>query len=196
MRAFAGTDKSWHSNRKELWTVVHAVSQFGKYWRSAGEPTRVLILCDNKTAVACVNKRTSSKSHMQVLCDRLATLQLQYNCEVRAAWIPGRLNTLADRLSRESCAPHSADYQLLRSEFDKWDKLFGPHEVDAFADAAGENAFCQEFWSAKQNALKQQCGGRNVWCNPDFDLAGKRCSAIWNARKTVSVARQPPLSYQ
>ena len=88
--AFVGTDKSWHINRKELWTVVHAVSQFGKYWVGSGEPTRVLILCDNKTAVACINKRTSSKSHMQVLCERLAYLQLLYNCEVRAAWIPCR----------------------------------------------------------------------------------------------------------
>ena len=55
------------------------------------------------------------------------------------------VNALADSLSREKCAVHSADYQLLQSEFDRWDKRFGPHEIDAFADDVGSNAFCKKF---------------------------------------------------
>ena len=46
-------------------------------------------------------------------------------------------------------AVHSADYQLLQSEFDRWDKRFGPHEIDAFVDDVGSNAFCKRFGRRK-----------------------------------------------
>ena len=138
-------EKSWHTNHKELWTVVHALRVWGKYWRGR----RVLFLCDNKTAVACVNKRSSAKSRLQGLCNALEYWAEIFQCDVRASWIPGRLNTLADSLSREKCAVHSADYQLLQSEFDRWDKRFGPHEVDAFADDVGQMHFARSFGRRK-----------------------------------------------
>ena len=138
---FKTEEKSWHINHKELWTIVHAIRVWGKYWRGR----RVLFLCDNKTAVACVNKRSSAKSHLQGLCEALEYWAGVFQCEVRAAWIPGRLNTLADSLSREKCAVHSADYQLLQTEFDRWNKRFGPHEVDAFADDVGQMHFARSF---------------------------------------------------
>ena len=130
-----------------------------------------------------MNKRSSAKSHLQGLCDALEYWAEIFQCDVRAAWIPGRLNTLADSLSREKCAVHSADYQLLQSEFDRWDKRFGPHEVDAFADDVGSNAFCKKFWSAQDDALAQDWTGKNVWCNPDFGLAGQALQKFLDSKR-------------
>ena len=86
---------------------------------------------DNTTAVACINKRGSTKAHLFQLCQQIFAWAYERNVLLTAAYLPGRLNILADKESRV----HNFDteWMLQKEIFDDLCSKFGIPEIDLFA---------------------------------------------------------------
>ena len=100
-----------HINEKELYCTLISVRWWGKSWCRLGF-RRVLIYCDNQTAVGCINKLRSPSSGLGRLCTELNGMCEQFHLELVAVHKPGYLNTVPDQLSRGTLAPWSGDYGL------------------------------------------------------------------------------------
>ena len=91
-------EQAKHINELEMLAVMRALQE----WCAALTDKSVLILSDNSTVVAYLSKQGGTKS--QSLC-RLATDIWQFAqlhaIDLQARHIPGRLNVLADVLSRQ-----------------------------------------------------------------------------------------------
>ena len=80
----------------ELYPIVAAVGTWGGYWRNKS----VCFYTDNEALVAIINKQTTREVHTMELIRLLVLLCLTFNVNFVARHIPGRKNTLADKLSR------------------------------------------------------------------------------------------------
>ena len=90
-------ESSWHINRLELEAVQLALF----HWEAECTGQSVLVSTDNSTVVAYINKQGGTRS--LTLCRHVAQLLLwcrARSISLRARHIPGRLNVLADQLSR------------------------------------------------------------------------------------------------
>ena len=80
----------------ELYPIVAAVSVWGDRW----ENKSVCFYTDNQSLVAILNAQTSRETKVVILIRPLVLVCLCYNINFSACHIPGRYNTLADKLSR------------------------------------------------------------------------------------------------
>lgn len=87
-----------HISVKELTPVVLSVALWGKAWKGR----RILVLSDNSSTVASINKLTSRVRESGHLLRCLAFLTAHHQCELIARHMPGKHNTLADALSRDN----------------------------------------------------------------------------------------------
>ena len=85
-----------HITCKELVPIVVATAVWGARWQNM----TVQVLCDNEAVVAIVNKGTAKDQECMHLVRCLAFLKAKFNTELVATHIQGKLNTLADALSR------------------------------------------------------------------------------------------------
>lgn len=121
------SQRNWHSNLKEMYAVYAALDQQGAYVRDA----HILVQSDNRTLIAYIRNEGGTRSlALLTLTNKLLLLAEQLNVTLSAAYLPGRLNGIADRLSRGKPVP---EWQLLgpakRAIFKKW----GIPDVDLFA---------------------------------------------------------------
>ena len=80
----------------ELYPIVAAVSVWGNRW----ENKSVCFYTDNQALVSILNMQTSRETKVMTLIRPLVLACLCYNINFSACHIPGRNNTLADKLSR------------------------------------------------------------------------------------------------
>ena len=80
----------------ELYPIVAAVATWGAAWANSS----VCFYTDNEALVAIINKQTSKEPCVMALLRLLILSCLRRNINFTACHIPGRDNTLADRLSR------------------------------------------------------------------------------------------------
>ena len=172
----------------------------GHWWQAC----RLLVRCDNMTAVACVNRGSHILHHLDNAVSQITRVCHQFNIEIRAQHVPGLQNHLADDMSRLRIPAYTADWLLSRVEFERWEKMFGPHTVDGMSDPAGNNAQLPTFWSAMDDFLVQNLRGHNVWLNVAFNIAGPALAHIVaqrrehgsaNVRATVIVPYKPEQSW-
>ena len=83
---------------KELVPVVVAAALYGRDWKDQ----LVVFLVDNQAVVEIINKTHSKESHLMHLVRLLVFFACHYNFWFRAEHVQGRLNTLADALSRNN----------------------------------------------------------------------------------------------
>ncbi|KAK3249507.1 hypothetical protein CYMTET_41060 [Cymbomonas tetramitiformis] len=113
-------------------------------------------------------------------------LLVQWDIRLRVKWVPSKVNTFADALSRQEWQlfyqlrtewlrdsvwrKDTDDWQLLRRVFRDLDDRpgVGPFSVDACCDESGSNAQTTNFWTVTQDCLQQDWEGNNAWCNPPF----------------------------
>ena len=103
-----GWPSSWeqkHIAIKELFPIVLAL----KMWSTHLRDRRLLILCDNEAVVYVINKQSSRDSSLMSLIRTLTVTLMQFNIVIRAKHVPGKLNVVADMLSRFQDGP-----QILR----------------------------------------------------------------------------------
>ena len=85
-----------HINTKELATVVVAGNRWGHLW--SGQ--HVTVKTDNTVTEHIINNGTASNKTCLALLKDLADLSLKFNFTISAIHVPGRLNVLADAISR------------------------------------------------------------------------------------------------
>lgn len=88
--------KDFHINELEAFAVVLAA----KRWCAQWENKRVVILSDNMTTVACLNKCTSRNKNMMKYLRHLFWLSAIFNFRIQAVHVPGKDNEVADKISR------------------------------------------------------------------------------------------------
>lgn len=119
----------FHSNYKEMLTILKCLSRFGPFLSHSS----VLLQCDNKSVVAYLRNEGGSRSTaLMNLTYQIYEILDRFDIHVVAHHIPGRYNSVADRLSRKSIVP---EWHLIPSltkvVFSKW----GIPEVDLFASS-------------------------------------------------------------
>ena len=90
---------SWYSLNitvLELYPTVADVETWGAAWANSS----ICFYTDNEALVAIINKQTSKEPFVMALLRKLILSCLRRNINFTACHIPGRDNTLADRLSR------------------------------------------------------------------------------------------------
>jgi len=129
-----------HINVLEMRAISLAL---GRLTLSAG--ASVLVATDNSSVVAYINKQGGTRSR-SLWMESLSLFQLviQLQIRLRARHIPGRLNVIADRLSRQGQVlptEWSLHPEVVKSIFNMW----GTPHVDLFATR--HNFKCQTFVS-------------------------------------------------
>ena len=87
---------SKHMTYQELYAVLCAARRWGKLWQGQ----HILVRSDNLATVASINKSTSRSPEMMSLIRELFWLSVSHDFRLTARFIPGKLNVLADRISR------------------------------------------------------------------------------------------------
>ena len=159
-------------NWKELKTVEMLCTQFGAVWKGQ----RVLVRVDNETAVSYVNKGYGSYSHLTAVARRIKQLQAKHGFTLRALYVTTRRNTVADGLSRFTVAAASAGWNVIESEFKRWDGLCGPF--------AASGAMASDEPPQHGALLGEEITGRTTWWTPAWVTAGAwwcspRASSHW-----------------
>ena len=80
----------------ELFPIYLLISIFGHKLRNS----HVTFLCDNQAVTVIINKQTSKDPTIMSILRPLVLLLLQHNIYFRATHLPGRLNELCDKISR------------------------------------------------------------------------------------------------
>ena len=139
----------------------------------------MLLWTDNQSVLYAINKAKAHASNRAVLID-LLTLAATYDITLKAVFIPTKLNTTADLLTRHVFAALSSDFAIRRELFVE----LGGYRCNtiAFADPLGRSAcyllggkstttpytFYSSVRSAFVHATEMQ--GRAIWFNPPFVL--------------------------
>ncbi len=90
-------DQSLHTNVKELLAVLYTLRGLQKWV----ENKTVLVTTDNTTVVAYINRQGGTRSHtMLTVTKRLFAWAETHETQIICRHIPGRLNVIADGLSR------------------------------------------------------------------------------------------------
>ena len=111
---------------KELVPVVLACAVWGRQWSDC----MVVVHCDNEGAVAAINSGYSRVAPIMHLLRCLFFIRARRGVAVKAVHIPGRLNTVADAISRDNLAmlfahiPEARNRRRLISP-DLWNLLVG-----------------------------------------------------------------------
>ena len=85
-----------HITFLELKAILVAANRWGRYWRGL----HVHVRSDNMASVSAVNKATSRSHELMVLIRELFWLSVLHDFKLTASHIPGKLNILADYISR------------------------------------------------------------------------------------------------
>ncbi|CAC5394217.1 unnamed protein product [Mytilus coruscus] len=141
-------EQKQHINLLELETVTRTVQHFLPQLQNQN----VLLKCDNTTVVQYVNKQGDTKSiHLCYKTWCLMKMATQNNLTFRAALIEGKINILADHLSRNKIQPTewTLNNQVVQSVFAMW----GEPTIDLFASVHNHKrpVFCA--WLPHPSAL-------------------------------------------
>lgn len=94
-----------HINILEFVPIVLALEIWGDRWHHA-----VLCFhCDNSAVVEVINRLTSRDPHMLFLLRKVMQFSMAHDVIIRAIHCPGKLNTIADSLSRFQPSPDFLD---------------------------------------------------------------------------------------
>lgn len=124
---WSAEQKKWHSNRKEMYAVYAAIKHEAHFLRKA----HVLVQTDNRTLVAYIQKEGGTRSlDLLNLTFKLLKLVDSLHIELSAAYLPGRYNGIADRLSRKKALP---EWHLLPEATERIFERWGVPDIDLFA---------------------------------------------------------------
>jgi hypothetical protein len=127
--------------------------------------------------VSVINKKGTTAPDLLPVITEILRLCAVRDVDLAAVNIPGKINTLADQLSRFVRGHDDGDWMLsplvfaeiharLKETFLKNDEL----TLDGSADPNGNNALLPRFCSSVDSILERDLTGENLWCNPDFKL--------------------------
>ena len=124
-------EKTLHINNLELLAIIKSVNRFQELLQNQ----EVLICTDNSTTVATINKQGGTRSwELTHMVWELWTLLDSLNCKAKARHIPGRLNVVADMLSRSQQIVNT-EWTMNPTILNQVWALWGKPEVDLFANS-------------------------------------------------------------
>ena len=132
-------EKALHINALELKAGIFAVKDFAKQKQNIN----VLLKMDNRSAVAYVNRMGGTRSEILTdLAKEMWEWALQQNIHIMAIHVPGMTNLRADFASRHWDDP--SDWFLRKDLFRELCKIFGPFDIDIFANRLNKQlpAYC------------------------------------------------------
>ena len=132
------SERELHINQLEMRAITLALSKFAEVVQGKA----VLVCTDNTTVLAYVNHQGGTRS-ISLMQETVSLFQMvqDLKIQIRARHIPGRLNVLADKLSREGQILHtewSMHPAVLESLWQVWDKPL----VDLFATRYNAKLSC------------------------------------------------------
>jgi len=160
---------NWREFKAAMIAIIHFANRFN--WNN-----RTLQLkSDNQVTLAYLNKLGGRVPNLNQLSIHLHNFCKPRNLTIRAEYIPGIENVIADRLSRHLPSEHS-EWELPQTIFNQIENLMGPMMMDLFASATnhkttryltlrpdpaavGTNAFAYH-WHKNQR----------LYANPPFSL--------------------------
>lgn len=136
---WAIVESDLHINSKELKAILLAIKSFAHQIKGK----HIKVLCDNTTAVNCVNQMGSTKS---TSCNDISREIWEW-CAENNAWItcshiPGKGNILADAASQKFNDRH--EWKLNEDIFRELCGIFGTPSIDLFASRLNKQVprFC------------------------------------------------------
>ncbi len=119
-----------HINAKELLAVFYAL----RYFIHLIADTHVLVMTDNTTVIAYINKQggTKSRTLWSITLDMYGWMR-RHRIIISAKHIPGRMNLLADQLSRDMKV-NNLEWSLNSIVVEKLWNLWGQPDIDLFAN--------------------------------------------------------------
>lgn len=87
---------NFHINGKEILAVFLAICRWAPAWANK----RIYIQSDNVTSVATINRGTSANPFIMSSLRSLFWLSAKFNFHIKAKFLPGLSNTVADNISR------------------------------------------------------------------------------------------------
>eukprot|EP00736_Rhodelphis_marinus_P005269 Rmarinus@m.22913 len=152
---------------------------------------KVLVRTDNATTLAYLRNQGGRHPHLTRIMKQIHEVCTSAQVELAAEFLPGRLNTIADRLSRMPKSPPRErrwEKRVLRHA----SRLWGRHTVDAFANP--NDPILRRFWTARPhphslgvNALMTSWKSENVWAHPPRNLIRLVFQKILNERLTATL---------
>lgn len=121
------------TNHQINWLELKAVLLVIRHWQQRLQGKTVLVLTDNTAAEAYLNKQGGTRSPQ--LCELAVELFMfaqSRQIDIRARHIPGRLNVVADTLSRKTQIIHT-EWSLCQPAFETICQRWGKPHVDLFA---------------------------------------------------------------
>ena len=130
--------KNLHINVLEMLAVFHAFKILAKKLSTH----TVIVMSDNSTVVAHLKKQGGTKSAS--LCywtRRVLLLSEEWGVELKAKYIPGKRNVLADQLSRKNQIIHT-EWMLKKELAQQVIHRWGCPRIDLFATRANRQMLC------------------------------------------------------
>ena len=130
-------EKNLHINVLEMRAIYMTLTQC-----SPPPQSQILVATDNKTVLAYVNKEGGTRSwFLMKETFSLFRLLIANNWTLKARYIPGSLNVIADQLSRQGQilpTEWSLHHQVVKDLFSRW----GTPQVDLFATRYNRKCEC------------------------------------------------------
>jgi hypothetical protein len=149
------------------------------------------MVTDSVTAMLYLNKAGGRVPSLMDITKKILTYALDFNISLSAEYITSKDNELADSQSRDFQNPH-IEVRVKPFLFKKINKLFGPHDVDAFA--AMENHHLKQYvsWRPDPYSMYPDLFSRTfprgrIYCFPPFTLVLRLLTKISQEEKNATV---------
>ena len=184
-RSWSSEEQNLHINFLEMLAIFFALKAFLK----AREGVSVLILSDNMSVVAHVNKMGGTRSQRLVeVTKRMFAWCLQRRIKLQAQHLPGKANITADFLSRH--LRDRTDWVLNANIFRAINLTWGPLQVDLFAPRFSAQLRRFFSWRADPEAEATDTFSQNwsmIWgfAHPPWCLIAKVLTKVQREEATV-----------
>lgn len=174
-----------HSNVRELTAVLLSLRAF----RVQLQGRSVLLRSDNVTTVASINRLVGKSRQLNDVVRSIFQLCHEHSISLRALWIPGKSNSVADELSRR---PDPNDWELSSPAFAMIDLKFGPHTVDRMASSTNNklprfNSRLHDPAAEAANCFSQDWLGENNYVAPPISLIPAVLQHVIKCRAVATV---------
>ncbi|KAJ2942746.1 hypothetical protein O0L34_g14935 [Tuta absoluta] len=148
--------RSWHSNRKEMWTLKEVLQRFASHFSHK----TILAQTDNKSVAAYITKEGGTKSQaLFQLTVEIFRIVHRHQIHLIARYLPGRYNLMADSLSRfRPTSEWTLSSHVTQIIFRKW----GTPSIDLFASHRSAVVDCY----VSEDAQDQTCSFVNAFSRP------------------------------
>ena len=183
---WAPREQAWHINLLEMQAVLYAVQEFATFLSG-----KVVLLATDNTTVACyLNKEGGTRSRLlSELAESVLLLCQDLDIVLRARHVPGKMNILADQLSRPHCVLETEwtlAHFALEPVWEMWHKplidLFSTrynHRLPTYVSPVPD----PQAWAV--DALSMSWKGLSAYAFPPWTILGKVLRKIRSDRPSI-----------